>query len=320
MARGSFAVEEPATAGGGFAAPAVRRSRINVRWQRRLFLLPAVFVVLAVVIFPTVFGIYISFTQWLLSGTQSGRKFIGLENFRTILFHDPQFWHALKVNFLFVLIGVPLQYVIALILALLVNQDIRGRKFFRVAFLLPFMMSPVAVGWMIGRSIFDSRWGPLPHLLSDLGIKNFYFFDTGQHSLFALILIDAWYSIPFIFVLLLAGLQALPHEVFEASRIDGANTWQAFRDMTFPLLLPVTLTAIILRAIFEFKLIDIILVVTGGGPGNYTETLTAYIYRRGVQGLDVGYSTAMAELFLVVIIAFIGLLLFLGGRWVRDVT
>jgi len=319
MARGSVVVDETA-AEAALARPKPRRSVINPRWQRRLFLLPAVIIVLAVVIFPTVFGIYVSFTQWILSGSQNARKFIGVQNFSNILFHDSQFWHALEVNFIFVVIGVPLQYVIALILAVLVNQDIRGRKFFRVVFLLPFMMSPVAVGWMIGRSIFDSRWGPLPHFLTDIGIKNFYFFDTGPHSLFALILIDAWYSIPFIFVLLLAGLQAMPHEVFEAARIDGASAWQSFRDMTFPLLLPVSLTAIILRTIFEFKLIDIIIVVTGGGPGNYTETLTAYIYRRGVQGLDVGYSTAMAELFLVIIIAFVFLILIGAGRWVRDVT
>jgi multiple sugar transport system permease protein len=309
----------PENAAVAVAAPRPRGRGISIRWQRRLFLLPAVIVVLAVVIFPTVFGIYISFTEWLLNAEQ-GRHFIGLENFRNILFHDSRFWHALEVNFIFVLIGVPFQYVIALILAVLVNQEIRFRKFFRVVFLLPFMMSPVAVGWMIGRSIFDSRWGPLPHLLNKLGITGFYFFDTGRHAIFALLLIDAWYSIPFIFVLLLAGLQAMPPDVFEAARIDGASAWQSFRDMTFPLLLPVSLTAIVLRTIFEFKLIDIILVVTGGGPGDFTETLTAYIYRRGVQGLDVGYSTAMAELFLIVVILFIALLLFTIGRKIRDVT
>lgn len=304
---------------GAAVRPRPSGMRVGLRWQRRAFLLPAVIIVLAVVIFPTIFGIYVSFTQWVLNAEQ-GRTWLGIDNFRSILFHDSRFWHALKVNFIFVVIGVPFQYVIALILALLVNQEIHFRKFFRVVFLLPFMMSPVAVGWMIGRSIMDSRWGPLPHLLYKLGIKNFYFFDTGQHAIFALLLIDAWYSIPFIFVLLLAGLQAMPPDVFEAARIDGASAWQSFRDMTFPLLLPVSLTAIVLRTIFEFKLIDIILVVTGGGPGDYTETLTAYIYRRGVQGLDVGYSTAMAELFLVIVIAVVVLILVTLGRKVRDVT
>lgn len=286
--------------------------------QRRLFLLPAVLVTLAFVIFPTIFGIYVSFTDWQLNDP-AGAVFNGLENFRRIL-DDGRFWNALRNNFTFVLIGVPLQYVIALGLALLVNQDIRGRKFFRVAFLLPFMMSPVAAGWMIGRSIMDAQRGPLPTLLRDLGFSNVSFFADGNRGIMSLLLIDAWYSIPFMFVLLLAGLQALPGEVMEAAKIDGAGRWQSFWDMIFPLLLPVSLTAVVLRTIFQFKVIDVILVVTGGGPGNATETLTTYVYRRGVQNVDVGYATAMSQLFLIAVILTVVALLVVVGRKVRDVT
>jgi multiple sugar transport system permease protein len=286
--------------------------------ERRLFLLPAVLVALAVVIFPTLFGLYVSFTDWQLNDP-SGREFNGLENFRRI-FNDSRFWNALRNNFIFVGIGVPLQYAIALGLALLLNQEIRGRRFFRVVFLLPFMMSPVAAGWMIGRSIFDAQRGPLADLLRTLGFEGISFFDTGAKAIVSLLIIDSWYSIPFMLVMLLAGLQALPHEVFEAAKIDGSNRWQSFRDMTFPLLLPVSLTAVILRAVFEFKVIDIILVVTGGGPGDSTETLTSYIYRRGVQGLDVGYATAMSQLFLIAVIVTIVVLLLTIGRKARDVS
>lgn len=286
--------------------------------ERRMFLLPAVIVVLAVVIFPTIFGLYVSFTDWQLNDP-TGRQFNGLENFRNI-FDDSRFWNALRNNFIFVGIGVPLQYAIALGLALLLNQELRGRRFFRVIFLLPFMMSPVAAGWMIGRSIFDAQRGPLADLLRTLGFEGITFFDSGPKAMMSLLIIDAWYSIPFMLVMLLAGLQALPHEVFEAARIDGSNGWQRFRDMTFPLLLPVSLTAVILRAIFEFKVIDIILVVTGGGPGDSTETLTSYIYRRGVQGLDVGYATAMSQLFLIAVILSIVLLLVTIGRKARDLS
>jgi len=287
-------------------------------WQRRLFLLPAVLVTLLIVIFPTVFGLYVSFTDWQLNDT-SGRAFNGLDNFRRIL-GDGRFWNALRNNFVFVGIGVPFQYGIALGLALLLNQNIRGRKFFRVVFLLPFMMSPVAAGWMIGRSIMDVQRGPLADGLRLLGFEDIAFFETGTRAVTSLLLIDSWYSIPFLLVMLLAGLQALPHEVFEAATIDGAGPWQTFRDMTFPLLLPVSLTAVVLRAVFEFKVIDIILVVTGGGPGDSSETLTAYIYKRGVQNLDVGYATAMSQLFLIVVIASITLVLVTVGRKVRDVT
>jgi multiple sugar transport system permease protein len=286
--------------------------------QRRLFLLPAVIVTLGFVIFPMLFGIYVAFTDWQLNDP-AGAVFNGFENFQRI-FQDHRFWNAIRNNFVFVLIGVPLQYVIALGLALLLNQDIRGQKFFRVAFLLPFMMSPVAAGWMIGRSIMDAQRGPLPTLLRDLGFENVSFFADGSRGVMSLLMIDAWYSIPFMFVLLLAGLQALPPEVMEAAKIDGAGPWQSFRDMTFPLLLPVSLTAVILRTIFNFKVIDIILVVTGGGPGNATETLTAYIYRRGVQNIDVGYATAMSQLFLIMVILTVVALIVIIGRKVRDVT
>lgn len=299
------------------ARPASRG--LTVAMQRRLFLLPAVLVTLGFVIFPMLFGLYVAFTDWQLNDP-AGAVFNGLDNFRRIL-QDHRFWNAIRNNFVFVLIGVPLQYTIALILALLLNQDnIKGQKFFRVAFLLPFMMSPVAAGWMIGRSIMDAQRGPLPTVLRDLGFQNVSFFADGNRGVMSLLMIDAWYSIPFMFVLLLAGLQALPPEVMEAAKIDGAGRWQSFRDMTFPLLLPVSLTAVILRTIFNFKVIDIILVVTGGGPGNATETLTAYIYRRGVQNIDVGYATAMSQLFLIMVILTVVALLVIVGRKVRDVT
>ncbi|MDP9359659.1 MAG: sugar ABC transporter permease, partial [Chloroflexota bacterium] len=198
-------------------APGPGKTGLSEAWQRRLFLLPAVVVTFAIVIFPTIFGLYVSFTDWQLNDP-AGRSFNGLDNFRGI-FGDGRFWSALQNNFLFVGVGVPFQYIVALGLALLLNQDIRGRKFFRVAFLLPFMMSPVAAGWMVGRSIMDAQRGPLPALLDRLGFENVSFFDTGGKAIFSLLLIDSWYSIPFLLVMLLAGLQALPHEVFEAARI-----------------------------------------------------------------------------------------------------
>lgn len=291
---------------------------LSVAWQRRLFILPAVLLTFAIVIFPTVFGLYVAFTDWQLNDVR-GREFNGIDNFVNIA-SDSRFWNALRNNFVFLGIGVPLQYVIALGLALLVNQDIVGRRFFRVVFLLPFMMSPVAVGWMVGRSMFDAQRGPIPAILNDLGFENATFFSTGTQALTTLIVIDAWYSIPFIFVMLLAGLQALPGDVFEASKVDGANWFQTFWSMTFPLLLPVSLTAIVIRMIFEFKIIDIIQVVTDGGPGNATETMTSYIYRRGLNpGLDVGYGTAMAVVFLIVIILTITLVLNTIGRRVQQI-
>jgi multiple sugar transport system permease protein len=203
---------------------------------------------------------------------------------------------------------------------LLLNQPIRGRKVFRVIFLLPFMLSPVAIGWMIGRSILDAQYGVVVPLLERIGFEDISFFDQPGPALLGIMVMDAWYAIPFIMVMLLAGLQAMPHEVFEAARIDGASAWQSFRDITFPLLLPVSLTAIVLRMIFEFKLIDVVRVVTNGGPGGATDTMTLFIYREGIEKTNVGYATALSQVFLIIIIIFVTLVLVTVGRKVRQVT
>ena len=288
------------------------------RGQRLLFLLPALQITLSLVIFPTLFGIAVSFTQWDIGGV-SGPVFNGLDNFR-YLAQDEKFWNALGNNFKFVLVAVPLQYVIAFGIALLLNQQVKGLKFFRVVFLLPFMISPVAVGWMVGRSILDANRGVVPRVLDSIGIQNVSFFDQKLPAFLGIVAMDSWIAVPFMMVMLLAGLQALPTEVFEAAQIDGSTGWHRFWDMTFPLMLPVSLTAIVLRVIFEFKLVDLVRIVTAGGPGGSTDTVSLYIYREGVESGNVGYATTMAMVFLVVVLISVTALLVIGSRRVRDVV
>jgi multiple sugar transport system permease protein len=287
------------------------------RGHRALFVLPAVLFTVSMVIFPTIFGLYIAFTDWNLSSL-SGRKFSGLDNIRA-LFSDSYFWNSM-LNMVYYVLAVLVQYGIAFGLALLLNADIKGRKFFRVVFLLPFMLSPVAVSWMIGKSIFDLRWGPASMLARDLGWDSPAWFATPWLARVTIMAMDAWYSIPFIMVLLLAGLQALPGEVLESARVDGASGWQTFWQMTFPLLLPVSVTAVILRIIFELKLADIVINVTGGAPGGATDSVTSYIFREYRDRANVGYGTTLAQFYLIVIIVFISVLLALTSRWMRKVT
>ena len=290
----------------------------GLKGQRLLFLLPALQITLSLVIFPTFFGLFVAFTQWDLGGV-SGPVFNGLDNYRRMA-SDEFFWNALGNNFKYVLVAVPLQYVIAFSVALLLNQGIKGQKFFRVAFLVPFMISPVAVGWMVGRSILDANRGVVPKALEGIGLDNVSFFDQRIPAFLGIVAMDSWVAIPFMMVLLLAGLQALPTEVFEAAQIDGASPWKRFWDITFPLMLPVSVTAIVLRVIFEFKLVDIVRVVTAGGPGGATDTLSLYIYREGIESTNVGYATAMAMVFLIVVLVSVTLLLIFSARKIRDVV
>jgi multiple sugar transport system permease protein len=287
------------------------------RGHRALFLLPAVLFTIAMVIFPTFFGLYIAFTDWNLSSF-AGRQFNGLDNVRALL-NDAYFWNALR-NMVFYVLAVLVQYAIAFGLALLLNAEIRARKFFRVAFLLPFMLSPVAVSWMVGKSIMEYRYGPAATLARHLGWDTPAFFTTPWIARLSIMAMDAWVWIPFIMILLLAGLQALPKELSEAAKVDGATPWQSFWEVTFPLMLPVSVTAVILRIIFELKLADIVINVTAGGPGGATDTVSSFIFREYRDRSNVGYGTMLAEFYLVIIIIFVTLLLNWASRWIRKYT
>lgn len=282
--------------------------------QRAVFVLPAVLFTVAMVVFPTVFGLYIAFTDWNLSAA-AGRRFNGIDNLRA-LFADFYFWNAL-LNMVYYVLAVLVQYAIAFGLALLLNAEIKARKFFRVAFLLPLMLSPVAVSWMIGKSLMEYRFGPAATLARHLGWDNPAFFSTPWLARLSLMAMDAWVSIPFMMILLLAGLQALPTEIKEAAKVDGASGWQSFKEITFPLMLPVSVTVIILRIIFQLKLADIVINVTAGGPGGATDTVSSFIFREYRDRSNVGYGTMLAEFYLVIIIIFVSLILKVTSRWLQ---
>jgi multiple sugar transport system permease protein len=269
------------------------------------------------VIFPTLFGFYIASLDWNLSSLD-GPRFYGLGNIIG-LFHDTYYWNALR-NMVFYTLAVLGEYAIAFGLALLLNADIRGRKFFRIVFLLPMMLSPVAVSWMIGKSLLEYRFGPAATLARDLGWDNPAFFASPWIAQLSIEAMDAWVSIPFIMIILLAGLQVMPKEVLEAAKVDGANGWQSFWHVTFPLMLPVSITVLIIRIIFKLKLADIVINVTAGGPGGATDTVSSFIYRVYRDRSNVGYGTGLAMFYLLLIIVLLSLLMRLSHRWTQKVT
>ncbi len=283
--------------------------------RRALFVLPALLFTISMVIFPTAFGLYIAFTDWNLSSF-AGRQFNGLANLKALL-QDAYFWNALR-NTVYYVLAVLVEYALAFGLALLLNAEIRARRFFRIVFLLPFMLSPVAVSWMVGKSIMEYRFGPAATLARHLGWDRPAFFADPVIARLSIMAMDAWVTIPFVLILLLAGLQAMPKEITEAAKVDGANGWQTFWRITFPLMLPVSLTAIVLKIIFKLKLADIVINVTAGGPGGATDTVTSFIYREYRDRSNVGYGTMLAMFYLVLIIIFVILLLKFAQRRMRQ--
>lgn len=279
-----------------------------------LFVLPAVLFIAAMVIFPLIFGLYIAFTDWNLSAFE-GRKFNGLDNVRHMI-ADPFYWNAL-LNMVWYTLSVLVEYAIAFGLALVLNSQIRGRKFFRVVFLLPLMLSPVAVSWMVGKSMMEIRFGPVANFARWLGWDSPSFFTDPWLAKLSIMAMDAWTFIPLMMIMLLAGLQALPREVLEAAKVDGANAWQTFWKVVFPLTLPVSITAVMIRIIFKLKIADIIINVTSGGPGGATDSVTSFIYREYRDRSNVGYGTLLAMVYLVLIVVALTLMLNAASRWLR---
>ncbi len=282
--------------------------------KRALFVLPAVLFVVSMVVFPLLFGLSISFSDWNLASLD-GRKFNGLDNVRQ-MWADPFYWNALK-NMVYYTLAIIVEYAIAFGLALILNSEIRAQKFFRVAFLMPLMLSPVAVSWMVGKSMLEVRFGPLARLARWLGWENPSFFGSAEIARSTIMIMDAWTFIPFMMIMILAGLQAIPKEVKEAAIVDGASPWQAFWQVTFPLMLPISITAILIRIIFKLKLADIIINVTSGGPGGATDSVTSFIFREYRDRSNVGYGTLLAMVYLVLIVIAITIFMKLVDRWMN---
>jgi multiple sugar transport system permease protein len=295
-------------------------SQVLVRGEhgkRTLFVLPAALFVISLTVFPLLFGLLIAFSDWNLASS-TGRKFNGMTNLIQ-MWNDPFYWNALR-NMVWYSLAILVEYAVAFGLALLLNAEIRARKFFRIAFLLPLMLSPVAVSWMIGKSMLELRFGPVANFFRWLGWDSPTFFGSPEIARFTIMLLDAWTFIPFMMIMILAGLQAIPKELTEAAKVDGASPWRSFWEVTFPLMLPVSITAVLIRIIFKLKLADIVITITSGGPGGATDTVTSFIYREYRDRSNVGYGTLLAMVYLVVIIIVMTILMKVADRFTRPRT
>lgn len=270
--------------------------------SKHFFLTPAALLILVLSIFPLIFSLVLTFVSWDLSRLEGGIRFAGLTNFVTLA-KDTRFWHTARVTLTFVIGAVALQYCVGLGVATLLNQEIRFRRFFRVVFLIPMMLTPAAVGY-VGRMLFNEGIGPINDIIKHLGGPLVKWLTSTTLALPTLILVDTWEWTPFMMIVLLAGLQALPPEVFESARVDGASSWQIFQHVTFPMLLPVSITVILIRALEAFKLFDIVQVMTGGGPGTATETVTMYAYQVAMKNGNLGYASAIAYALLIMVTIF----------------
>lgn len=265
---------------------------------KHFFIWPALIIVLLISIFPLVYSLTTSFMSMRLVPPTPAR-FVGFGNYLDLL-QNPRFWHVAGTTTLIAFISVGLQYVIGLSVALALNSRVPGEGIFRVSFLLPMLVAPVAVA-LIARQVLNPTMGPLNELMSALGFPNLPFLTQTSWALGSIIAVEVWQWTPFVILMLLAGLQTLPDDVYEAAALENATPWQQFRDITFPMLLPISVAVVFIRLIESYKIIDTVFVMTGGGPGISTETLTLFAYQEGFKKFNLGYTSALSFLFLVVI-------------------
>ncbi len=206
---------------------------------------------------------------------------------------------TLVVTLIFVFVGVSFQYIIGLGLALLLVQDLPGRRFFRVIFLLPMTITPVGIGFLF-RMLTDTSVGPFAPVWVALGLKDFSWAETGGGARIAVLIGDIWQWIPFMFIVLLAALEGVAQDQVEAARVDGANRLQMFRHIVLPQIAPVSLTVILIRLIEAFKIIDMPRLLTGGGPGTATESMALHAYNEW-RSPNLGGSAALSYLLLFVV-------------------
>lgn len=275
------------------------------RWV--FFVAPTVFVLLCIVIFPLIFSLSLSLHDWNIF-RQEGWQWRGLGNYADILFLDPYFRQSLKVTVFYLLGTVPLQFILGLAVALIlyrITRKIIG--FLRTTLIVPAIMTPIVVG-IIWRLMYNPDLGMLNYLLSLIGLPPVNWTGMPMSALPSVMMADIWEWTPFMALILLAGLQALPREPYEAAVVDGASNWQSFRYITLPLLSPVMLVAILIRLMDSFKTFDLIFVLTQGGPGMSTETMNYYTYRYGFKFFHMGYASALSWL-LVIIVTVISIIL-----------
>ena len=262
------------------------------------FLFPGLFVLIGILIFPIGFMIRLSLSSW--DTFYPGLDFIGIENYVRLFTDDSRFWESFfRLSFLSVT-TVSLQYIIGFSLALMVWRDIIFQRFFRVLFLIPMMTTPVIMT-VIWRTFFHESLGPVNDILSIFGIAPPWL--TNEHlAKVTIIIVEVWQWTPFMFLLLLAGLLSLPKEPFLAASVDGAGPIRKFIYVTFPLMAPISIGAIIIRLIEASKIMDTVYVLTSGGPGTSTETSSYYIFVKGLREFQFGYSAALSFTYLIIMI------------------
>lgn len=296
------------------------RARRSLYWQYMvepfLYLSPAILLIGTVMLIPLIIGISYSFQSIeLLRPFNTG--WVGFENYKT-LWTDRKFWLALENTFWWTFWSISFQFLLGLGLALLLNTDFYGKKLFQALVFLPWAV-PTFLSALTWAWLFNPVIGPLPHWMASLGILSEPYNIMGDPDLamWGPIVANIWFGVPFFAITLLAALQSIPSDMYEAAEIDGASAWQTFSKITLPFLAPMIAITVMLRTIWIANFADLIYVMTGGGPANSTQIVSSYIFTTAFRKLDFGYASAIAVALLGILLIYAVILLWLRKKLVK---
>jgi multiple sugar transport system permease protein len=273
------------------------------------FVIPALVVVLAVIVFPWVFTIWMSFNEWKVG---SPTTFVGFANYLRLP-TDPRFVEAVGHTLVYTALSVLLPVVFGTFAAVVFHAKFPFRGVLRAIFIMPMMATPVAIA-LVWTMMFHPQLGVLNYLLSLVGLPPQLWVFHPATVIPSLVLVETWQWTPLVMLIVLGGIAAIPTEPYESAQIDGANMWQMFRYITLPLIAPFLFIAAMIRMIDAVKSFDIIFAITQGGPGSASETINLYLYSVAFIYYDLGYGSAIAVILFLLIVALTALLLYLRQR------
>lgn len=264
------------------------------------FLAPLALVFAAVFAYPFAYSFWLSLTNYTIT-RRNETEFVGVDQYTGLLENDA-YQTALWNTFVFVVLAVSLELALGLALALTLQRQRWARNVTRAFLLAPMFITPIAVGLMF-RFLLNQQIGVIPEMLGVVGLEIDFFGPS--LALLSMVAIDVWQWTPFMVLLLLAGLESLPKQPYEAARVDGASPWLTFRRITLPLLKPVIIVAVLLRALDAFKVFEYVFAITKGGPGTATETIQYQVYRTGIGFFRLGEAAAMAFVLVAIVFAIV---------------
>ncbi len=264
------------------------------------FMMPSIIILLFIGIFPLIYSLYMSFHQYYFIRPSIPFDLIWFKNY-WVLLRDIDFWKTLMISFIYTVVGVTFQFIIGLSLALVLSSELRGKNIFRSLILIPMVVSPMVIG-MIGRYMSDDSIGIINIIIRGLGLPNVVWFGNPKLALWSMIILDTWQWTPFIFIIVLAGLLAVPKDFLEAARIDGASYLKELRYIILPVVRPIIFLALILRIIDSLKDFDKIWMITKGGPNYATNTIMVANFRLAFKEFNTGMASAFSWLILILFI------------------